>query len=68
MKVLYFFDTENKVHTIFTLEKGGAIISDASLNRAKEKFNDAMTLARSVQKFLRFKNGADPEGRALHPQ
>lgn len=56
MKTIIFEDKENGVYTLFTLEKGGPIISDASLDKAKEKFKDALELALVVQKLLYFES------------
>ena len=50
--MIVFKDTENNVFTLYTLEKGGPIISDASLDIAKEKFNNALKLAKAIKKFL----------------
>ena len=49
-------DKENKIYTLYLLEKGGPIISDASLDKAKEKFKNAFNLALAVQKLQNFKS------------
>ena len=52
MTKLIFYDEENKVWIIYTLEHGGPIIHDPDLNKAEEKFKNAMELALAVKKLL----------------
>ena len=47
-------DTDNEVHTIFDLEKGGPIINDSSLDAAKYKFENAIRLGSAVRNLLYF--------------
>ena len=49
---LIYNDKENGLHTIFTLEKGGPIISDPSQDVVKEKFVNALKLAVMIKKIL----------------
>jgi len=50
MKVIEYKDIENNVFTIYTLEKGGPIVSDISLDIAREKFKNALQLATIISK------------------
>ena len=54
MNKLVHYDKEHKVYTITLLERGGPIISDESLERANEKFNEAFKLADAVRKVLQY--------------
>ena len=51
---LVFNDKENNLFTIYTIEKGGPIISDPDLDTAKQKFSNAIKLAASVRNLLYF--------------
>ena len=53
-----FKDTENNVFTLYTLEKGGPIVSDASLDIAKEKFKNAMKLAIAIKNYFLYRDVA----------
>ena len=52
MKTIEYKDKENNVFTIYTLEKGGPIVSDVSLDVAREKFRNALQLSIAVRKVL----------------
>jgi hypothetical protein len=52
VQALTFHDVENNLYTIYTLEKGGPIISDVSLDIAKEKFENALKLSSAVRNLL----------------
>jgi len=45
-----FKDEDNGVYTVFTLDKGGPIISAPTLGEAKQKFETAMSLALALRK------------------
>jgi len=51
-KMVIQHDIENGSYTIYTLEKGGPIISDVSLEIAIEKFTNAFKLAKLVKRIL----------------
>jgi len=53
-EIIYYKDIENKVYTVYTLEKGGPIVSDISIKLAKVKFENALKLAEAVKKLLNF--------------
>ena len=54
-KMVIQHDIENGSYTIYTLEKGGPIISDVSLEKAIYKFENAFKLATAVIKLEKYK-------------
>lgn len=60
-QALIYKDEENDVFTVFSLEKGGPIVSDNSIELAKTKFEDALRLASAVRNLLFFEGSRKSE-------
>lgn len=50
------YDNENKLFTVYSLTKGGPIVSDSSLEKAKQKYGDGLALAVAIRKFFMITN------------
>jgi hypothetical protein len=56
MKTIIHYNQEDKTYEIFSLEKGGPIVDDPSLEKAIEKFANAFELFKFVKYILNYEN------------
>lgn len=55
INALISYDKSNDLYTIFSIEPGGSIVSDNSLEKAKDMFKKGMELFMSVTNILNHK-------------